>query len=498
MSSSVVTGNTVGILDFNIPALGASATEDDLAQYQKAAVTIGTCKKCHGDKMEGAAHANGYLDTRACVICHSPFYGSSRHAVGFMYDDKAVLDQMVHEIHAAIASPGLGEERGWNTITFPQNVKNCVICHADPQGLDTGANATLLDNWKKAPSIEACTSCHTTTTFSGADITHQGGAQTDGSCTGCHTATGAPANPMDIVTAHAVTATASETPEFDVVMSTDTPAAGYYVSGDTPVITVKLKYHDGAHAGELVPGTVYTTPSTDATSAVGQAGGGLSNATLYVYGPRNMAAPVLTLNASADRGESLLLPFTDTNLTVDADGYHYKLQPIPEDMAEGTYIAGTQMTDYGFISATDWKTTSSAAITFQIGTTDVTPKASGDACLGCHGDTRMHNNNDGHPHNVPFDTDYCNMCHDTTGLHGNPIANRVHAVHSATSNGDLGAHASYDWSDVTFPQNVQDCTSCHNSGGKGYLNDYMIGRLFWMPHRHEQRKLGPYAADGRG
>ncbi len=110
-----ITGNTVGILDYMVPAADATVTAADLAQYQKAYVTIGTCNKCHGDSMQRAAHASGYLDTRACVICHSPLYGSSRHDVGFMFDDYAVMDQMVHEIHAAIASPGLGEEERGTT-----------------------------------------------------------------------------------------------------------------------------------------------------------------------------------------------------------------------------------------------------------------------------------------------------------------------------------------------------------------------------------------------
>jgi hypothetical protein len=57
-------------------------------------------------------------------------------------------------------------------------------------------------------------------------------------------------------------------------------------------------------------------------------------------------------------------------------------------------------------------------------------------------------------------------------IHGNPIANRVHAVHSANSAGDLGSHASYDWSEVKFPQDVSNCKACHISGSTGYLTGY--------------------------
>ncbi len=273
------------------------------------------------------------------------------------------------------------------------------------------------------------------------------------------------------------------TPEFDVTMTVTepdgtAPAAGFFAAGDTPMVTVTLKNHAD---GTAVDGSVYTTLSTDPTSAKGVSGGGLSSATLYVYGPRDVAAPVLTLNAAADRGESLLLPSDDPNVTADANGYHYLLQPIPEGMT-GTYVASVQMNDYGVASSDplDYITTSVGKVLFQVATADVTLKAAGDACENCHGATRMHLTG-AHPHNIPFDTDYCNACHDTTGLHGNPIANRVHAVHSATSNGDLGAHASYDWADVTFPRNVSDCKACHTSGNTGYIERLRAGGLLRLP-----------------
>jgi hypothetical protein len=266
-----------------------------------------------------------------------------------------------------------------------------------------------------------------------------------------------------------------DTPEFDVTMTVTlangtAPASGYFVAGDTPMVTVTLKNHSD---GTDVASSVYTTLSTDASSAKGYAGGGLSGATLYVYGPRDLAAPVLTLNAANDRGEDLLLPSSDPNVTTDATGYHYMLQPIPAGMINGTYIASVQMSDYGVASSDplDYVTTSVGKVLFQIGTADVTAKASGDACADCHGDTRMHLTG-AHPHNLPFDTDYCNACHDTTGNHGNPIGNRVHAVHSANSDGDLGSHSSYDWAEVNFPQDVSNCKACHNSGGTSYLTGY--------------------------
>jgi hypothetical protein len=78
---------------------------------------------------------------------------------------------------------------------------------------------------------------------------------------------------------------------------------------------------------------------------------------------------------------------------------------------------------------------------------------------------------------VFFNTDQCLACHHDTGhdvgerVHGVPLANRVHAVHSATREGDIYAYSlgndtegtARDWSDVTFPREIQNCNTCHNS-----------------------------------
>ena len=96
-------------------------------------------------------------------------------------------------------------------------------------------------------------------------------------------------------------------------------------------------------------------------------------------------------------------------------------------------------------------------------------------------------------HAAPFDTDHCNACHyigaygnTSIGGHGDPIANRVHAVHDANPMGDLKGH---DWSvpvswnvevgtapthtnfptsTMTYPSNIERCAVCHASGNTSY------------------------------
>jgi hypothetical protein len=73
---------------------------------------------------------------------------------------------------------------------------------------------------------------------------------------------------------------------------------------------------------------------------------------------------------------------------------------------------------------------------------------------------------------VVFDTDQCISCHDYSGGHAATIANRVHAVHSANSWGDMsntyGTTTARDWSDVTYPSDIARCNACHSSGNTSF------------------------------
>ena len=75
-------------------------------------------------------------------------------------------------------------------------------------------------------------------------------------------------------------------------------------------------------------------------------------------------------------------------------------------------------------------------------------------------------------HVAPFDTDDCLACHDYSGGHTSVIADRVHAVHSSNSYGDmsnaLGSTSSRNWDEITYPVQIDRCTICHISGNPAY------------------------------
>jgi cytochrome c1 len=120
--------------------------------------------------------------------------------------------------------------------------------------------------------------------------------------------------------------------------------------------------------------------------------------------------------------------------------------------------------------------------TIQIGSATVEKKVSGDICVNCHGAPPITFPGHNARHVVVWDTDQCNACHDYSGNHAAALSNRVHAVHSANTLGDMlntrsmqttsgGFNAStidVDWSDIGYPQNINNCATCHASGNTSY------------------------------
>jgi hypothetical protein len=361
---------------------------------------------------------------------------------------------MVHRIHNAGVFPQLEGGIDFSEVTYPQHIYTCAKCHGGAPEENLSFEIMTAAN---------CGSCHDDVDFA-TGTNHAAGAQPDSACTTCHVQ-GIAGSLDDIATAHDPTPPPENVSEYAVTITMTPPANGtYYVAGEAPVVTVTL-------AGAL-------QVDYDANPEEGTTDSALAVANLYVYGPRAEAVPVLTTNSTTDpawdpttnptQGHSLLLTglvSTDPLVQTDNNAYRYQLLPIPADMQPGTYMVRFEGEDYGTPGAPavpEYWTASSGLITFQVGQAEEEPKVSGDACTNCHGDTIMHLTG-AHPHHVPFDTDGCLGCHDKSENYGNYIGNRVHAVHSASATGDLHLSGGLprDWSEVTFPQEVNNCTICH-------------------------------------
>jgi OmcA/MtrC family decaheme c-type cytochrome len=454
--------NAVLIQDFVLGAAAGDAVT--LADPARVLAPTDGCKKCHSDRMEEAAHAGGYLDTRACVVCHSPIghYGEE------MLADDAWLTALIHKIHSAIEMPAFddrytinGEDRSYDAVTYPQDPKDCAVCH-------TG-NENMTDAWQTNPTKEACGTCHVDVDFATgvghgpSDSGASGGAQaTNEFCVACHPDTGDDSFGGSITAVHDVTITPAYTTT--ITLSADANADAVYEAGEEILVTVTVTGATGDYDG----------------AAVGAGETGFTKANLYVYGPRAEAVPVLATGSTTDpayvagtlptQSHNMMVGGTDAQVMTDADGFKYQLLAIPEDLEPGTYMVMAYVThtsSSGFYRTTTG-TDGWALTTIQIGTATEEEKIAGDGCNDCHQQSDGDIAWGSMYHRSYFGTDGCIGCHDKSGNHADPIANRVHAVHAASATGDLLAA---DWSEITYPQDSANCVTCHDSGNDSYLTN---------------------------
>ena len=478
------TSNAVGVVDFNIPAVGASTP--GLGYVARQFVTVEACQKCHGPNVQGMAHGgtgNGYVDTRACVLCHTPigsFADTERNSdnVAYMLQNggQAWLASLVHKIHKAIAMPIFPTRLGgvgYGGTTYPQDVRDCDTCHTN-SGKNLGAGDNTA-NWKEHPTANVCGTCHvgfpatshksTYKVVTGTPV-HPGGEDVNSNCSLCHPAAGTPQGVIYPVSAvhntspdnTSFNANPKNVPEFNVTLTLD-PVKAFYAAGDNVTVKATLTKHSDNTA---VPSSVYTSPKDNAAIT----GGGLFSASLYFYGPRALPKPILKAQSTP-----LFVSTTDNNVATDNTAFKYKVK-IPAGLTSGTYGVRVRFGDYGRVNDNNYVVESIAFKTVQVGTATVEKKVAGDACVDCHGNgsAPFHDAR----HIVVWDTDECNACHDYSGGHADVLNNRVHAVHSASKTGDAVSNPPIDWSDVTYPLGVGwpggigRCAICHTSGNTSY------------------------------
>jgi OmcA/MtrC family decaheme c-type cytochrome len=181
---------------------------------------------------------------------------------------------------------------------------------------------------------------------------------------------------------------------------------------------------------------------------------------------------------------------SDPKVTRFADHIEYQLDPVT-DLPPGTYVINLEIGQLGRVSSSDYKTPSVKKVFFNVGQATEEKKAAGN-CDSCHQVTAGTEGFDGFildpsRHNKLFDdtaVDQCHACHDylpqyaaDTSGNGNwtgakPISKRVHAIHYGSSltyplrtvdynSGDPIAGRNWD---ITFPQDVRNCQTCHPDG----------------------------------
>jgi len=176
-----------------VPATGATT-----GFFTMDIAATANCNRCHDPLM---LHGNGRREIQYCVTCHNP--GSTDSDSGNTVDMKV----MIHKIHAGRTLPSVtepqngnytiwghrGSEHDYTHLGYPQDIRNCVNCHA---GSNTIGDRTDLvqttngDNWNEVPSGAACGSCHDDVSDDGFDAPAHIAGRDDADCLGCHSEPG--------------------------------------------------------------------------------------------------------------------------------------------------------------------------------------------------------------------------------------------------------------------------------------------------------------------
>ncbi len=337
-------------VDFTLAANGVATPVKNASgvptAYSKV-VAMESCNSCHAPL---TAHGTR-VDPNYCVMCHNA--GST----DFNTNNPINLKVMLHKLHggknvltkdyqvnALVFKKTDPVTKAVSGTSFPQAIENCVTCHETQY-------APQADNWKNAPTIAACGSCHDGIDFaSGAGVTladyragltfspygHIGGKQADNSkCSLCHAAT-------DIQTYHAA---AVKTPHNSTLIAGVAEIA--YQLGTVslnasrqPVVTFKITKNGTPVTSFATPALVVNTSGATVVSPTYEPipgfAAGPSIYVLYSVPQDGIAAPADFNVSSSASIASLMAPNTGTTV---AKGTNINTGTLTYDATTGYWTA---------------------------------------------------------------------------------------------------------------------------------------------------------------
>ena len=210
-------------------------------KVQRSVVETASCNNCH-DPLK--AHGGTRREVAGCALCHTEQLTDPES--GESLDFKV----FVHKIHRGKLLPSVIEGKSFFTVALNQRVidfsnirypqamlsdgsykelRNCQACHADPK----------KDQWKRFPSIAACTSCHNNVDLA-TGRNHKLGPLAEGTCVGCHQPNGPEFGPS-IAGAHTFPGFSAQLPGvvFEIQKIDDGKP------GERPTVTFSVKTKQG-------------------------------------------------------------------------------------------------------------------------------------------------------------------------------------------------------------------------------------------------------------
>jgi OmcA/MtrC family decaheme c-type cytochrome len=481
------------------PATGAT---DGIFTMDIAATA--NCNRCH-DPL--AFHGGGRQEVKYCVTCHNP--GSvdpdSTNTVDFKV--------MVHKIHMGANLPSVQEgqpyviygfrnsENDYSDVKFPQDIRNCVNCHAGsatgtgltfPDGTDYELTLTSQgDNWSQYPSQAACGSCHDALDFS----KHAGGQTDDSNCASCHAQDGIAGS---IQSSHTIlTDEARKAFAAEIVAVTDT------MPGEFPTVQYKvLDPTNGDAPYDLMTDPVWT-----------QTDSGASRLAIDLAWPTSDYT-----NTGNEREDASAVSLDALQGTPVGDGSYTVTSPVPVPpvVADGSGMAGLEGHPAVNIGTEAEPNEQRIAFTnahqfYSVNEADgqaVDRRTSVElaSCLDCHQTLSLHGSN------RTDDIQVCVACHNPRNtdrevreIAANPptdgkdeesldFKRMVHGIHAAAIRENplqiVGFRGFttyvYDEEEVQFPGDISNCLGCHTDDGYTLpLADGVLGTTIDTGSNHE-------------
>ncbi len=432
-------------------------------------VSTATCNECHDElTFHGRRRAVEY-----CVQCHNPDLAEGEGDFSFM----------IHRIHAAGDFFVLDDAISYEEVTYPQTVANCRKCHnGDDEDTADG------DNWRARPNMQACSGCHNV--FGpNATASHRGGDQADNSlCFRCH--------PPEIIEGYHVTPNSTPNnpmlPEGQRNISYEMVSAA--VDGMTNDVTIEFRI-----LSEDTPLDMTNLPM-DLTNGMGA---GLRYPGLllaYALPQGSMMEPTDWNNLGQDAAQPISLgldsfsPIATMNPlgTIAFDG-GTGVNTVTITDAASQFPVGAMMRAVGLQGYLQQDLDNDGASDVSLHALSDIVTVTGDAarrqvfdptkCANCHEWF------EGHGGNRVFgagSAEVCTMCHNPNLSSSGRTVNAfftgpedaqnfkdmIHGIHS----GDFrsrdyehvrnfrGNGSPYNWSEVTYPQESNNCSACHIDG----------------------------------
>jgi OmcA/MtrC family decaheme c-type cytochrome len=455
-----------------VPASGAT---DGVFTMDIAATE--NCNRCH-DPL--GLHGGNRREVEYCVTCHNP--GSTDANSGNTVD----LKVMIHKIHMGAELPSVqaggkyiiwgfrDSENDYSGLHYPQDVRNCVNCHAGTASGEGREDLVLTsqgDNWTEYPSRAVCGSCHDDLDFA----SHAGGQADDSRCAGCHSTDG-PAGSIEeshlIPLDQARRALLAEIERVDNTMPGEQPTVTFRVSNPLTGEDYDIK-NDPVFTGagaRLAVGVAWSTGDYNNT------GNGGENASAV------QANAIADSVANGDGSYSVTMP------VAIPDG-----SAAPGVAATGSGAAtveGHPVVDVDGDGELDSVPVGDAHAFFSIDEPDGTPVARRERvtieqCQACHGHLVLHGGNRSDNINS------CVTCHNPRNtdrgvreVAANPptdgkreesidFKTMIHAIHAPAIRenplqivgfGGFSTHV-YDETAVHYPGDLANCTTCHTEEG---------------------------------